>query len=153
MKKHLLSICLLLATSSLWAQTGGNQLNLGKNGLAVDGFDVVAYQINKKAVEGNPKFAYRYEGTLYYFYSEANLNTFKKDAGKYVPQYGGWCAYAMGNSGEKVKIDPETFKVVDGKLYLFYNFFFNNTLESWNKNEKALRQNADNNWNKYIQTK
>jgi hypothetical protein len=42
----------------------------------------------------------------------------------YAPQYGGWCAFAMGNSGEKVTVNPETFKIIDSKLYLFYNAFF-----------------------------
>jgi hypothetical protein len=46
--------------------------------------------------------------------------------------------YAMGDSGEKVKIDPETFKILDGKLYLFYNFWGNNTLDDWKKNEKKI---------------
>jgi hypothetical protein len=52
----------------------------------------------------------------------------------------------MGESGEKVKIDPETFKIVDGHLYLFYNFWGNNTLEEWNKNEKSLKAKAEQNW-------
>jgi hypothetical protein len=54
----------------------------------------------------------------------------------------------MGNSGEKVSIDPETFKIVNGKLYLFYNRFFTNTLKDWNKNEAALKKTADLNWPK-----
>jgi len=49
----------------------------------------------------------------------------------------------MGELGEKVKIDPETFKIVNGKLYLFYNFFFNNTLKDWNADEKQLELEAD----------
>ena len=73
---------------------------------------------------------------------------FKKNPAQYEPQYGGWCAYAMGDSGEKVSIDPETFKVLDGKLYLFYNKFFNNTLKSWNKDEAKLKKSADANWSK-----
>ena len=58
----------------------------------------------------------------------------------------GWCAYAMGAKGEKVSIDPETFKIINGKLYLFYNSYFNNTLKSWNKNEPTLKAKADVNW-------
>ena len=54
----------------------------------------------------------------------------------------------MGDYGEKVEINPETFKIVDGKLYLFYNAFFNNTLKSWNKNESNLKKKADANWKK-----
>lgn len=52
----------------------------------------------------------------------------------------------MGDYGEKVEIDPKTFKILDGKLYLFYNAYFNNTLKSWNKNEKNLKSKADLNW-------
>lgn len=69
---------------------------------------------------------------------------------KYEPAYGGWCAYAMGETGEKVKIDPETYKIVDGKLFLFYNFWGNNTLEDWNENEKSLKSKADQNWKKIV---
>ncbi|HZE82850.1 MAG TPA: YHS domain protein, partial [Puia sp.] len=66
----------------------------------------------------------------------------------YEPQYGGWCAYAMGKDGSKVEVDPGTFKIVNGKLFLFYNRFFNNTLKTWNKDEDHLHKNADNNWQK-----
>ena len=75
---------------------------------------------------------------------------FLKNPSKYEPQYGGWCAYAMGSAGEKVEINPETFKIIDGKLYLFYNAYFNNTLKSWNKEETKLKSQADTNWkNRY----
>jgi len=63
-----------------------------------------------------------------------------KNPAGYEPQYGGWCAYAMGANGEKVEIDPGTFKIVDGKLNLYYNAFFNNTLKSWNKDEVNLKK-------------
>jgi hypothetical protein len=52
----------------------------------------------------------------------------------------------MGSYNEKVEIDPETFKIVDGKLYLFYHSFTNNTLTKWNEHEKSLKTKADRNW-------
>ena len=52
----------------------------------------------------------------------------------------------MGATGEKVDIDPETFKILDGKLYLFYNQLFNNTKNTWNKDEKKIKARADLNW-------
>lgn len=52
----------------------------------------------------------------------------------------------MGDYGEKVEVNPKTFKIIDGKLYLFYNSLLNNTLKSWNKNEKKLKTQADKNW-------
>jgi hypothetical protein len=54
----------------------------------------------------------------------------------------------MGSDGTKVDVDPETFKIIDGKLFLFYNRLFNNTLKTWNKNEPQLKLNADINWRK-----
>jgi hypothetical protein len=54
----------------------------------------------------------------------------------------------MGSSGEKVSVDPGTFKIINNKLYLFYNSFLNNTLKSWNKDEKNLNVKADQNWSK-----
>jgi hypothetical protein len=87
---------------------------------------------------------------VYYFSSPTHRDKFKSDPAKYEPAYGGWCAFAMGDSGEKVEVDPETFKIIDGRLYLFYNKFFNNTLTSWNKNEPALKSKADVNWQRYV---
>ncbi len=55
----------------------------------------------------------------------------------------------MGATGEKVKIDPQTYKILDSKLYLFYNFWGNNTLTDWNKNERQLMNKGDRNWKKY----
>jgi YHS domain-containing protein len=118
--------------------------NLEK-GLAAEGYDVVAY-FSGKAQKGNASLAVVYQGVRYHFSTEANKEAFKKNPAKYEPQYGGWCAYAMGATGEKVEIDPETFKILNGKLYLFYNKLFNNTLKTWNKDEQSLRTKADANW-------
>jgi hypothetical protein len=57
----------------------------------------------------------------------------------------------MGKDGSKVEVDPETFKIINGKLFLFYNSFFNNTLKSWNKDEANLHTKADANWKKIFQ--
>ena len=54
----------------------------------------------------------------------------------------------MGDYGKKVEVDAETYKVLDGKLYLFYNTWPNNTLKSWNKNETILKKQGDTNWEK-----
>jgi YHS domain-containing protein len=132
--------------SSAQEQKRVGTFNLEK-GIAVQGYDVVAY-FNGKAEKGSTSLAVIYQGVRYHFSSAANKEEFKKNPGKYEPQYGGWCAYAMGESGEKVEIDPETFKILNGKLYLFYNKRFNNTLKSWNKDEQKLKPKADANWSK-----
>jgi YHS domain-containing protein len=122
--------------------------NVEKGGLALGGYDPVAYFLQGKAEKGKKQISVSYDGLLYYFTSTDNKEAFKKSPAKYEPQYGGWCAYAMGNSGEKVEVDPETFKIKDGKLYLFYNKYFTNTLKSWNKDENGLQTKADQNWKK-----
>lgn len=126
-----------------------SQFNL-ENKVAIQGYDPVAYFKINKALPGKKEISTKYKSVIYYFSSKENLELFSKNPSNYEPQYGGWCAYAMGNSGEKVEINPETFKIIDGKLYLFYNAYFTNTLKSWNKNEKSLKNKADNNWNAIV---
>jgi YHS domain-containing protein len=116
-------------------------------GLALDGYDPVSY-FKGKPKQGSSKFNTVYNGVTYRFANEDDLNAFKKNPAGYEPMYGGWCAYAMGANGEKVEVDPETYKIIEGKLYLFYNKYFNNTLKTWNKNEVALHAKADANWQK-----
>ncbi len=122
-----------------------------ENGLAIKGYDPLAYFNQNKAIEGNKSIRATVEGLTYYFVTPSNKDLFLKDFKKYEPQYGGWCAYAMGSSGEKVERDPETFKINNGKLYLFYHSWVNNTLTKWNEDEKTLKNKADSNWQKLIQ--
>lgn len=126
------------------------QFNLDKSGLAIQGYDPVTYFTVGKAVDGKKDITLDYQGATFRFSTTMDRDAFKANPGKYEPQYGGWCAYAMGANGEKVDVDPGTFKIVDGKLYLFYNKFFNNTLKTWNKDEAYLKANADKNWMKFV---
>jgi YHS domain-containing protein len=116
--------------------------------LALQGYDPVSY-FDGRAEEGKRQISYKHLGVTYYFKDSENRRKFMQTPEKYEPAYGGWCAYAMGETGEKVKVDPETFKIINGKIYLFYNFWTNNTLEDWNKDEQKLRAAADNHWKKY----
>lgn len=133
----------LLILSLLFTHTSHAQSNP-----ASANYDPVAYFTVKKAVEGKKEVALVYEDITYHFSTTQNRDLFKANPAMYAPQYGGWCAYAMGSTGEKVEVDPETFKILNGKLYLFYNKFFNNTLKSWNKDETNLKNKADVNWKK-----
>jgi len=144
--------CLLSFTSMAQDQAAlrKKQFNLESN-LAIDGYDPVAYFKSNKAVKGKKNLAVSHQGIIYYFSSAENKDEFKRNPSHYEPEYGGWCAYAMGEKGEKVSVDPETFKIIDNKLYLFYNRFFNNTLKSWNKDETRLKHSADTNWKKVYQ--
>ena len=138
---------LLMISLSSVAQTA--PVN-SKKGLAVQGYDVVAY-FGGEAVEGNENFQVRWEGTLYYFSSLKNKAAFESSPERYVPQYGGYCAYAMAVKGNKVSINPKTFEVRGGKLYLFYNKGRNNTLEFWlDQGPTELVKQADRHWKVHL---
>ena len=149
MKKLVLFVLILISGTS-FAQNDAKrieQYNL-ENKVAIQGYDPVGYFTQGKAIKGKKELTTSYQGVVYKFSSSENKEAFLKNPSKYEPQYGGWCAYAMGSAGEKVEINPETFKIIDGKLYLFYNAYFNNTLKSWNKDQTNLKTKADNNWKK-----
>lgn len=153
MKNKIMLILFVFASLTTFAQTENKLLsnyNLEKK-VAIHGYDPVAYFKQNKAVKGKKELAASYRGVVYYLSSQENKDLFLKNAAAYEPQYGGWCAYAMGASGEKVDINPETFKILDNKLYLFYNAFFNNTLTTWNKEESSLKPKADISWKKINQ--
>ena len=117
-----------------------------KKGFVADGYDVVTY-FNNDAIEGSKIYSTTFDGVKYKFSSQKNLDTFIKNPTAFIPQYGGYCAYAVAKSSKKVSVDPKTFEIRDGKLYLFYNSWGNNTLEKWKKeNVKGLQEKADLNW-------
>ena len=152
MKRVLIILLVIFAYSATFAQSVSKKLseyNL-ENKVAIQGYDPVSYFKQGKAIKGRKEVLASYDGVVYQFSSATNKEIFLKSPTSFEPQYGGWCAYAMGSAGEKVEINPETFKIIDGKLYLFYNAFFNNTLKSWNKEEASLKAKADANWKKII---
>lgn len=142
-------VSVLLLVSGLLAQDVVALRKKNSNleeGVAIQGYDPVAYFTQNKAVKGKKELTLQYEGITYYFFTPENKETFRRMPATYEPAYGGWCAYAMGAKGEKVPVDPGTFKIIQHKLYLFYNKFFNNTLNDWNRNETNLKNQADANW-------
>ena len=143
--KYFLVILFLIISTAL----SGQEYNT-KKGFVAEGYDVVAY-FNTKAAKGNTKFIAEYDGVKFKFSSKENLETFKKNPKKYLPQYGGYCAYAIGLKGEKVTINPKTYEIRDGKLYLFYNSWGTNTLELWRKEgAEKLQKEADKIWRNII---
>ena len=152
MKKIILIFAFVLVVTTSFGQsvtTRIKEFNLD-NKVAIQGYDPVAYFKQNKAVKGKKEISTSNEGIVYYFANQVDKELFLKSPAIYEPQYGGWCSYAMGATGEKVEIDPQTFKITDGKLNLFYNAYFNNTLKSWNKDEINLRKKADVNWKKFL---
>ncbi|MEZ6013605.1 MAG: YHS domain-containing (seleno)protein [Planctomycetota bacterium] len=136
-------------------RAGLAQYNVSKKGLALDGYDPVAYfpDYGGKATKGSDKITATHAGITYQFATEANKATFLKSPAAFEPQFGGWCAWAMADGkGDKVDVDPKSFTVEDGKLYVFYDGFFGDTRKSWNKGGGApkLAANAAKNWGRYL---
>ncbi|WP_419812675.1 YHS domain-containing (seleno)protein [Bacterioplanoides sp.] len=111
---------------------------------AVQGYDVVSYQTGKRPVRGNGNFVATHKGATYQFSSKANLETFNKNPGKYVPAYGGYCAFGA-SVGKKFIGDPEVWRVVDGRLYLNLDAGIQ---DEWLKDVPGRIKAADKNWKK-----
>src|SRR6478735_12012048 len=90
-------------------------------GVAIMGYDTVAYFTDGKAVKGSEEFAYEWLGTPWHFASKKHQEMFMSEPVKYAPQYGGYCAGEVANGSVTVNTDPEAFKIIDGKLYLTYD--------------------------------
>jgi YHS domain-containing protein len=122
---------------------------VGKNGVAIGGYDVVSYFTTNNAVKGNAQYKASYNGITYYFANAQNQQAFESNPNKYLPQYDGFCALAV-SYGKKISVDPQTFKVKDDKLYLFFHGKTTrgsvNSLEAWNKDEARLLKKADGLW-------
>lgn len=111
---------MVLVSISVSAQQGSEFVNVGRGGLAVQGYDVVAYATNGAPTKGRPEFEHRWNGAVWRFASAANRDEFARDQQKYAPQFGGYCAWAVSR-GYTADIDPEAWRIVDGKLYLNYS--------------------------------
>ena len=125
--------------------------NLDKKKLALQGYDPVAYfpagfpAGGGTVRKGLETLTTTHAGVVYRFASEENRKLFLATPERFEPQYGGWCAYAMADA-EKVEIDPESFLVTDGKLYLFFKTWYADTRAKWKKDEKNLAAKADRAW-------
>jgi len=137
------------AVQSSWSidkRQGNFNLN---DGLGLYGYDPISYFAGKPA-KGEKSITSQYQGVTYRFANAANKQQFDAAPAKYEPAYGGWCAWAMAQDGDKVEIDPESYKIVEGRLFLFYDGFWGDTLKEWNKSgqQAQLTQQADQHWAK-----
>ena len=114
-------------------------------GVGLGGYDPVSYFTQDKPSKGNESLTAQHEGATYHFSNQGNLDMFNSDPDKYAPAYGGYCAYAMGK-GYLADANPETYKIKDGKLLVFFNNFVVNTLNRWNRDEDNLYPSAEANW-------
>ena len=117
-------------------------------GTAIQGFDVVAYQTEARAVKGSAEFAGTYKGSTFHFKSAANRDLFLMAPEKYAPQYGGFCAFGAAR-GYKAVTSPEAFSIVDGKLYLNYD---SKVQAMWLQDKPGYIRKADENWSTVAKT-
>ena len=143
--KKILSIGVLLLVMLLTVQSafaGRGPTYVDRKGMAIGGYDPVAYFKQEKAIAGRAEFQYEWNGGLWSFSSADNLASFQQNPEKYAPQYGGYCAYAVANNSY-ARIDPTIFTVDDGKLYLNYNA---RVQKRWRKKQSTFINDADEYW-------
>lgn len=141
MRIYLLAVFTLLCTASLFSQ---NKAVFAVDGIAVRGYDVVAYVKDNKAVKGTDEFSYSWNGVKWLFSNNEDLQLFKGNPEKYVPQYGGYCAYGVSENHAS-PTNPLAFTIVDDKLYLNYSL---KVKEMWLKSQRERIQRADTLWKK-----
>lgn len=116
-------------------------------GRAIRGYDPVAYFRDGRPVEGKSEFSFEWNGARWLFSSEENRAAFAAEPEKFAPQYGGYCAYAVAH-GSTASIDPEAWRIVDGRLYLNYS---RSVLGRWLKDVPGYIARGDENWPKLAQ--
>jgi YHS domain-containing protein len=139
--KSLFSIFLLLAALSTVASAKELQ-NLDRNGVAIQGYDPVAFFTDNRPVKGNAQSQSEYRGAKYYFASSEHKAAFDKEPAKYEPQFGGYCAYGA-SQGHKAPVKIEAWQIVNGRLLMQYDL---GVKDDFNKDQQNNLSKADRNW-------
>lgn len=143
LRTFLLSVLMLLAGTAL---AGKPPIFSDADG-AIRGYDPVAYFVDRKPVKGSKQFTHRWRGADWRFASAENRDRFAAMPEKYAPQYGGYCAYGVAQ-GYAVKIEPEAWSIVDGKLFLNFS---PGVQADWQKDVPGYVRKADANWPKVLE--
>ena len=143
----LLSVWAAVAFTPLMAQSQPPVLNANADGVFLDGYDVVAYFTTNEAQQGSTAYQAKYDGVMFHFSSIDNLRAFQAEPDRYLPKYGGFCAFAMANGKAGVTANPKTFKLYNGELLMFYDDLYEgkrfNTSVPWNTDETAHYAKAE----------
>jgi YHS domain-containing protein len=139
--KSLFSAFLLLMALSTVASAKELQ-NLDHNGVAIQGYDPVAFFTDNRPVKGSAQFQSEYRGAKYYFVSSEHKAAFDKEPAKYEPQFGGYCAYGA-SQGHKAPIKIEAWQIVNGRLLMQYDL---GVKDDFNKDQQNNLSKADRNW-------
>lgn len=125
--------------------------NLPSSGVALEGYCPVAYFAVNKPVRGKAEYASTYNGVTYYLVSTDARDMFEQDPEKYIPAFGGWCAFGMSIS-DKFPVDPTNFKIVDGRLMVFLRNSNVDAQALWNQGQESeLIGKANAHWAKVSQ--
>ena len=133
-------LVLVVSASGLYAKS--DAVNHDRKGVAIRGYDPVAYFTDSKPVKGDPQFSYSWQGATWVFASAQHRDMFAQHPDQYQPQYGGYCAYGVGQ-GHTVDIDPEAWRIIEGKLYLNYD---KSVQQMFLKEPQERIKLADKNW-------
>lgn len=136
-----LACSLILFLSSGPAHAGGKVINATSGGVAIQGYDPVAYFTMGKAVKGTKEFTHEWLDVTWHFANSEHRDMFAADSIKYAPQHGGFCSASVMD-GEQNKTDPEAWRIVDGRLYLFYG---KSTAARWDPDSPEVVK-ADEEW-------
>ncbi len=140
MKRIFLALVMFSAISSFAAAK--QLLNLDRNGVAIQGYDPVAFFTDSRPVKGDSQFQSDYNGAKYYFASADHKAAFDKEPAKYEPQFGGYCAYGVSH-GSRAPIKIEAWQIVNGRLLMQYDL---GVKDDFNKDQQGTLKKADQNW-------
>jgi YHS domain-containing protein len=117
-------------------------------GVGLVAYDPVSYfpDGGSKPVKGHIMISAEYDGVTYRFASEQHKAIFQKNPAKYIPAYGGWCTWAVAELGKRVDVDPESYVVKNGKLYVFYRDPVLDTRAKFLESPDAMLAKAEANW-------
>jgi hypothetical protein len=144
----------LLAASVLWAgatrpvEPSHHAFNLLGESVGLVGYDPVSYfpEGGARPRRGLISIAAEHEGVTYRFASEEHKAAFATNPAKYLPAYGGWCAWAVGALDKRVDVDPESYIIKNGRLLVFYRDAALDARAEFRKDEEALYRKAEANW-------
>lgn len=121
-KVILIAICCLLTTQGVQVVNASEMSLIQQNdqGIALDGYSVVSYFQKDMAEKGSPEFQVDHKGVTYYFTDAEQVDLFTQSPDRYLPAHGGWCSLMLSGSGNLTPVNPEHYKIVDGKLLMFW---------------------------------
>ena len=130
------------------AEASRKSHNLLGESVGLVGYDPVSYfpEGGGRPAKGLISISVEHEDVTYRFATEAHKAAFAKNPAKYVPAFGGWCAWAVGELGKRVDVDPESYVVMNGRLLVFYRDPALDTRAKFLENPDVLLKKAEANW-------